>query len=114
MANLTIPNPDVKLGTCPQCGGVTKIDPIWYQQLLALVRYVNANDGVVIGAPAGANKGAGTLNLDNALYKDGVQVVSAQGTAVANASGGATIDAEARTAINALLARMRAHGLIAT
>ncbi len=37
-----------------------------------------------------------------------------QPTAVADASGGATIDTQARTAINALLARMRTLGLIAT
>ncbi len=37
-----------------------------------------------------------------------------QGALVADASGGATIDAEARTAINTLLARMRLYGLIAT
>lgn len=42
------------------------------------------------------------------------QVVSARGAAVADASGGANIDAEARTALNALLARLRTHGLIAT
>ena len=39
---------------------------------------------------------------------------AAQPTAVADASGGATTDAEARTAINALLARLRTLGLIAT
>lgn len=37
-----------------------------------------------------------------------------QGLAVTDASGGTTIDAEARTAINALLARIRSLGLIAT
>lgn len=37
-----------------------------------------------------------------------------QGSAVADASGGATVDAEARTAINTLLARIRAFGIIAT
>jgi hypothetical protein len=42
------------------------------------------------------------------------QVVGAQGAAVADATGGATVDAEARTAINDLLARLRTHGLIAT
>lgn len=44
----------------------------------------------------------------------GNQVVGARGAAVADASGGATIDAEARTAINTLLARLRpaGHGLI--
>src|SRR5574341_670965 len=37
----------------------------------------------------------------------GTKVVGAQGASVADASGGATIDAEARTALNALLARAR-------
>ncbi len=37
-----------------------------------------------------------------------------QGAVVADASGGATVDTEARTAINALLARIRTTGLIAT
>jgi hypothetical protein len=41
------------------------------------------------------------------------QVVGAQEAAVADASGGATVDAEARTAINTLLSRLRTHGLIA-
>ncbi len=39
---------------------------------------------------------------------------STQPTAVPDASGGATIDAEARTAINDLLARLRTLGVIAT
>jgi hypothetical protein len=34
--------------------------------------------------------------------------------AVADATGGATVDTPARTQLNLLLARMRAHGLIAT
>jgi hypothetical protein len=42
------------------------------------------------------------------------KVVGAQGAAVADASGGGVIDAEARTALNTLLARLRTHGLIAT
>ena len=52
--------------------------------------------------------------LTDGLYVDDVRVVKEQGALVADASGGAVIDAEARTAINALLARIRAHGLIAT
>lgn len=39
---------------------------------------------------------------------------SAQPAAVANASGGVVVDAEARAALNALLARLRTLGLIAT
>jgi len=48
---------------------------------------------------------------------DGVKVVGVQGAAVPDAAGGIMIDVEARAAINALLARLRAstgHGLIAT
>ncbi|RIK95291.1 MAG: hypothetical protein DCC73_02640 [Proteobacteria bacterium] len=44
----------------------------------------------------------------------GAQVIGAQQSAIADAAGGATVDAEARTALNALLAACRAHGLIAT
>lgn len=43
-----------------------------------------------------------------------IQVVGEQGPAIADAAGGATVDAEARFAINALLSAMRVHGLIAT
>ena len=58
---------------------------------------------------------AGSVDITSGVYKrGGTQVVGAQGAAVADASGGATIDAEARTALNALLARVRTHGLIAT
>jgi hypothetical protein len=49
------------------------------------------------------------------VYKvNSTQVVGAQGAAVADASGGTVIDAECRTALNTLLARVRTHGLIAT
>ena len=44
----------------------------------------------------------------------GSQVVGARLAAVANPSGGANVDAEARAAIVAILDRMRSHGLIAT
>jgi len=40
--------------------------------------------------------------------------LSAQPAAVGDASGGATVDAEARTAINDLLARLRTLGLVTT
>ena len=43
----------------------------------------------------------------------GSQVVGARLAAVANPSGGASVDAEARAAIVAILDRLRGHGLIA-
>jgi hypothetical protein len=49
-----------------------------------------------------------------ALYLDDVKVVGPQQPAITGASGGITIDAEARAAINAILEAMRNHGLIAT
>lgn len=60
---------------------------------------------------------AGRLSTDAnmaaaAFWVAGVQVVGARGAVVADAAGGTTIDVEARAAINALLARVRAHGLI--
>lgn len=57
-----------------------------------------------------------SVNTAGAYSVDGIKVVGNQGAAVTDAAGGATIDAEARTAINTLLARLRAatgHGLIA-
>ena len=51
-------------------------------------------------------------NLD--FLMDGTQVLTTQQAAVTDASGGATVDTEARTAINSLLARLRTHGLIGT
>ena len=44
----------------------------------------------------------------------GIAINLTQGALVADAAGGATVDAEARTAINTLLARLRVHALIAT
>lgn len=48
-----------------------------------------------------------------ALIVGGVQVVGQRRPGIANPAGGAAIDAEARTAVAAMLESMRAHGLIA-
>jgi Protein of unknown function (DUF2793) len=48
------------------------------------------------------------------LSVGGNQVVGARLAAVADPSGGSTIDTEARAAIAAILARLRQHGLIAS
>src|SRR3546814_9711426 len=44
----------------------------------------------------------------------GVQVVGAQGTAIAAPANGTTIDAECRAALAAVIAALRAHGLLAS
>ena len=60
--------------------------------------------------------GATQVDVTTRYEVGGTKVVGAQGAAVADAAGGAVIDVEARAAINALLAELRAatgHGLIA-
>ncbi|MEH3041204.1 MAG: DUF2793 domain-containing protein [Sphingomonas paucimobilis] len=47
------------------------------------------------------------------IVVDGIAVVGAQRPAIANPEGGATRDEEARTAVSAMLAALRTHGLIA-
>jgi hypothetical protein len=47
------------------------------------------------------------------LTLDGNQVVGARGAPIALPSGGATVDAEARVTLAAILDRLRVHGLIA-
>lgn len=48
----------------------------------------------------------------SALHVDGQQVVGARQSAIAAPAGGAVVDNEARLAIGAMLAALRAHGLI--
>jgi hypothetical protein len=46
------------------------------------------------------------------LLIDGQKVVGARGAAIADPTGGSTIDAEARGALDQILAALRGHGLI--
>ncbi|MEO8723276.1 MAG: DUF2793 domain-containing protein [Sphingobium sp.] len=46
-------------------------------------------------------------------YQGGMRVLSARQAAIATPSGGSVTDAQARTSINAILAALQAHGLIA-
>lgn len=46
------------------------------------------------------------------LILDGQQVVGSRRAAIADPSGGAAVDAEARTAVSQILAALRQHGLI--
>lgn len=72
-----------------------------------------------------SGKGTGSLSLRSGGGATRIEVnntgvgffgasPAAQPTAVSDASGGATVDTEARAALNALLARLRTLGLIAT
>ncbi len=67
------------------------------------------------GVPALYRNGAwtiGDLQADR-LVVAGDQVVGARQAAIADPAGGTTVDSEARQAITAILAALRAHGLIA-
>lgn len=59
--------------------------------------------------------GGGNVNLEagGVLRISSTQVVGPRGAAVAAPAGGATVDAEARTAISTIISRLQAHGLIA-
>jgi hypothetical protein len=50
----------------------------------------------------------------NEIRIAGIKTVGAQQAAIANVSGGTTIDTQARIAVGAILSALRAHGLIAT
>ncbi|MGK2909654.1 MAG: DUF2793 domain-containing protein [Sphingobium sp.] len=54
----------------------------------------------------------GALRADG-LYHGNVQVVGARGAAIAGPTGGSVIDAESRAAIDAILAMLQLHGMIA-
>ena len=48
------------------------------------------------------------------LRVDGQQVVGSRSAAISGPSGGTTVDTQARAAVDAILAALRGHGLIAT
>lgn len=48
----------------------------------------------------------------SALLVGGLQVVGARGPAIASPSGGTTIDAEVRAAVEAVIVALKSHGLI--
>jgi hypothetical protein len=54
-----------------------------------------------------------TVNTTSVYQVNGTQVVGAQGATITDPTGGTVQDSEARTAINTLIDRLQAHGLIA-
>ncbi|RMF17610.1 MAG: DUF2793 domain-containing protein [Alphaproteobacteria bacterium] len=67
------------------------------------------------GVPARFSAGSwivGEINADRLLIA-GQQVIGSRQPAIADPSGGTTIDTEARNALSAVLATLRSHGLIA-
>lgn len=56
----------------------------------------------------------GDINTEGVYKVDDTQVLTNRQSAIPNPTGGATVDAEARTAIISILTAMRTHGLITT
>ncbi len=98
---------------------VTKIENFSQYQVLGRVAAGSGAPAALSAANLNAVVGQADLDLDTHFFDGGeyrvagTKVVGAQGAAVADAAGGVVIDLEARTALNALLARLRAHGMIA-
>lgn len=93
------------LAADPDINGVTMI-------ATTFAGAITINNNVNIAFDTGAGSKIGTATTQKFAFWNATPI--AQPAAVADAAGGATVDAEARTAINSLLARMRSTGLIAT
>jgi hypothetical protein len=77
--------------------------------------------GVQIGSPTGGDQGAGTLNMDNAIFRDGTQVVNTRVTgygdpfgALSRATFSTTTVTTAALAsfVAAMYTDLKAHGLV--
>ncbi|WP_374413302.1 hypothetical protein [Novosphingobium colocasiae] len=81
---------------------------------------VDADNNVVITGPALNITVTDKVNIVGPVTSDteyrinGTKVVGEQQGAITGPSGGGTVDSGARTAIDAILAALRAHGLIAS
>jgi hypothetical protein len=82
---------------------------------------LQVGNGVQVGSPTGGYQGAGTLNLDNALFRDGTQVINTRVTgwgdpfgAVSRATISVTTVTTAALAsfVAAMYTDLKAHGLI--
>ena len=73
-------------------------------------------DTIKVLEQTGGAKFSGPLDAEvraDGLYQGGIRVVGAQGGAIMSPSGGGLVDAESRAAIDAILAMLRLHGMIA-
>jgi hypothetical protein len=81
-----------------------------------IVECVNASGTLRAALGVDDSSGHGRMELvgsSSQIVINGTKVVGTQGSTISDPAGGGTVDAEARTAINALIDRLQAHGLIA-
>jgi hypothetical protein len=90
-------------------------------RIIGLAPWAIGSEVVVtaLGAGAGSSEARATIGTEasrplrgSALLLDGLQVVGGRGPAIASPTGGMTMDSEARSTIDAVLAALRQHGLI--
>ena len=93
--------------------------PAWLRNDAADEGFARSKDGMgayVKASALSANYRAGAWELGslrgNSLVVGGSQVVGSRQAAISGPTGGATVDAECRSAINQILAALRQHGLI--
>jgi hypothetical protein len=83
-------------------------------------RFVVPGEGMAVHVKSlgtGATFRSGTWDVGvraSRLVVEGQQVVGARRPAIADPSGGSTVDSQARAALGQILAAMRLHGLIET
>jgi phage gp45-like len=65
-----------------------------------------------VNITAATTSASGDINTQGVYKVDGVQVVTTQQPAIIAPTGGSTVDAQARTAINSLITTLQTHGLI--
>lgn len=74
----------------------------------------NANTASLASIADSAGQAVFNLETSAGEYRvNGTKVVGARGSAITAPTGGATVDAESRTAIGVIISRLQAHGLIA-
>jgi len=94
--------------------------PAWLKDASAEEGFARSVDGIALydrtsGTTALYREGAWETGVVRAetLVVDGLQVVGPRGAAIESPSGGTVIDVEGRGVIDAILATLRQHGLIA-
>lgn len=118
--NLTLQNPDGHIYIAPKDGSQTIVGlnstgdiHLGYGATIPVKIYLKASTSTDV--TDGYLYVNDYINTDGVFKKGGVQVVGAQAAAIANVGAGdADSDGTARAKIDAILAALRAHGLIAT
>jgi len=88
---------------------------VWETAALATILQMGGSSkAAVFASNVSSTAGNFAVATGQGYLVNGNKIIGDRGAHVADASGGSTVDAEARTAINTLLSRLETHGLLAT